>query len=61
VRFLIAINPLAYIVRPYREMLMGSSVPAWNDLAVAALFCCATFLIGGMFFRYMKRGFADVL
>jgi lipopolysaccharide transport system permease protein len=61
VRFLIAINPLAYIVRPYREMLMGSVLPAWHDMAIAALFCGGTFLLGGMFFRYMKRGFADVL
>lgn len=60
-RFLIAANPLAYIVRPYREMLMGSRLPAWNDLAIAALFCGGTFLAGGMFFRYMKKGFADVL
>jgi lipopolysaccharide transport system permease protein len=60
-RFLIAANPLAYIVRPYREMLMGSGVPAWHDIVIAALFCGGTFLAGGLFFRYMKRGFADVL
>ena len=61
VRFLIALNPLAYIVRPYREMLMGSNLPAWHDMAIAAMFCGGTFLVGGMFFRYMKSGFADVL
>jgi lipopolysaccharide transport system permease protein len=60
-RFLIALNPLAYIVRPYREMLMGMQLPSWHDLGVAAFFCGGTFLVGGMFFRYMKRGFADVL
>jgi lipopolysaccharide transport system permease protein len=60
-RFLIALNPLAYIVRPYREMLMGSHLPAWNDFGIAALLCSGTFLLGGIFFRYMKRGFADVL
>jgi lipopolysaccharide transport system permease protein len=61
VQFVIALNPLAYIVRPYREMLIGSGLPAWSDLMVAALICSGTFLAGGMFFRYMKRGFADVL
>jgi ABC-type polysaccharide/polyol phosphate export permease len=61
VRFLVALNPLAYIVRPYRKMLMGSGLPTWHDLVVAALFCGGTFLVGAMFFRYMKRGFADVL
>jgi ABC-type polysaccharide/polyol phosphate export permease len=60
-RFLIALNPLAYIVRPYREMLMGTRLPAWHDFAIATVFCGGTFLVGGMFFRYMKRGFADVL
>jgi lipopolysaccharide transport system permease protein len=61
VRFLIAMNPLAYIVRPYQEILMGSHLPALRDLGFAALLCGGTFLLGAMFFRYMKRGFADVL
>jgi len=60
-RFLIALNPLAYIVRPYRAMLMGTGLPAWHDFGIAVLLCGGTFLVGGMFFRYMKRGFADVL
>ncbi len=61
VRFLIAANPLAYIVRPYREMLMGTRLPAMHDFALALVFCGGTFVAGGLFFRYMKRGFADVL
>jgi ABC-type polysaccharide/polyol phosphate export permease len=61
VQFLIALNPLAYIVRPYRAMLMGSGLPSAHDFLVALLFSGGTFLAGGLFFRYMKRGFADVL
>jgi ABC-type polysaccharide/polyol phosphate export permease len=61
VRFLIAANPLAYIVRPYREILMGTGLPSGRDFAIATLICGGTFFVGGMFFRYMKRGFADVL
>jgi ABC-type polysaccharide/polyol phosphate export permease len=60
-RFVIAVNPLAYIVRAYREMLMGSNMPSLLDLGTAAVICAATFFAGAMFFRYMKRGFADVL
>jgi lipopolysaccharide transport system permease protein len=60
-RFLITANPLAYIVRAYRELLLGVHVPPLGDVAIAAAFCIATFFAGGMFFRYMKRGFADVL
>ncbi len=61
VQFLIAWNPLAYIVRPYRQLLMGTGLPAMHDLLLATFFACGAFFAGGMFFRYMKRGFADVL
>jgi lipopolysaccharide transport system permease protein len=36
-------------------------LPDWGDLAIAAAFGAMAFLLGGLFFRYMKRGFADVL
>lgn len=61
VRFLLAGNPLAYIVRAYREMLLSHQLPSISDLGIVAVFSIATFFIGGLFFRYMKRGFADVL
>jgi ABC-type polysaccharide/polyol phosphate export permease len=60
-RFLITANPLAYIVRTYRQLLLGVHLPTLGDVAIAAGFCIATFFAGGIFFRYMKRGFADVL
>ena len=61
IRFLLAANPLAYIVRGYRETLFLGRVPAAHDIAQAALYAVAAFCIGGFFFRQMKRGFADVL
>lgn len=60
-RFLLTVNPLAYLVRGYRTMLLGARIPDLRDLVVAALFGAVLFLIGGLFFRHMKRGFADVL
>ena len=60
-RFLITANPLAWFVRAYRQMLLENSVPSLPNLAIAAVFSVAAFFIGGLFFRYMKRGFADVL
>jgi len=54
-------NPLAYLVRAYRVMLLGSTRPSFRDLAAIAAAGGAAFLIGGMFFRRMKKGFADVL
>jgi hypothetical protein len=32
-----------------------------EDLAISAAFGISIFVVGGLFFRYMKRGFADVL
>ena len=59
--FLLVANPLAYLVRAYRGMLLSTRVPNPADLLVAAACGAAMFLAGGLFFRHMKRGFADVL
>src|ERR1700733_3071722 len=60
-RFLLAGNPLADLVRAYRELLLSARWPSLGDLGIMAGFAVATFLAGGLFFRHMKRGFADVL
>lgn len=60
-RFLLAGNPLSYVVRAYREILLSHRIPRFEDLAIFAIYSVATFCIGGLFFRHMKRGFADVL
>jgi lipopolysaccharide transport system permease protein len=57
---LLKANPLAYIVRAYREILLGHAI-ALKDLGLTAAFAVAAFVFGGLIFRYMKRGFADVL
>jgi ABC-type polysaccharide/polyol phosphate export permease len=53
-------NPMAYVVRAYRLVLLGSA-PRLPDVTVAAAFAVVTFICGGLFFRQMKKGFADVL
>lgn len=60
-RFLVRWNPLAYVVRGYRRALLDTVAPAWGDIAAFGLLAAATFLAGGLFFRHLKRGFADVL
>jgi ABC-type polysaccharide/polyol phosphate export permease len=60
-RFVLVANPLVYIVRAYRSMLLGSAAPLLRDMAIAGAFATVTFVLGGLFFRHMKRGFADVL
>ncbi len=60
-RFLFAANPLHYLVRGYRSVLLGTGVPDFRDLGIGVAFGAVSFVAGGLFFRHMKRGFADVL
>jgi ABC-type polysaccharide/polyol phosphate export permease len=60
-RFLFIANPLYYLVRSYRTVLLTSKMPDPHDLLIAAAWGVGVFVIGGLFFRQMKRGFADVL
>ena len=60
-KFLLRFNPLYYAVRSYRAILLHSAPPDFEDLAISAAYGIAAFVVGGLFFRYMKRGFADVL
>lgn len=60
-RPLLALNPMYYGVRIYRAVLLTAQTPQWRDAAIFAACSTAIFVIGGLFFRYMKRGFADVL
>ncbi len=61
VRFLLKVNPLAFLVRAYRDRILSYRVPDWEETAVLAGFSLATFVAGGLFFRHLRRGFADVL
>jgi ABC-type polysaccharide/polyol phosphate export permease len=60
-RFLLWWNPLYYAVELYRQAFFTSHLPDWRQLAALALSGLAMFVLGGLFFRYVKRGFADVL
>ena len=48
-------------VKAYRAILLHSDLPRFEDLAMSAAYGITVFVVGGLFFRYMKRGFADVL
>jgi ABC-type polysaccharide/polyol phosphate export permease len=60
-RFLLTGNPLSYVVKAYRRMVFDYRAPNLDDLALVALYAVVAFVVGGLFFRHMKRGFADVL
>jgi lipopolysaccharide transport system permease protein len=61
VRFLLRLNPLALIVHAYRERLLTARWPNPEELAFIAAWGTVAFIGGGLFFRHLKRGFADVL
>ncbi len=60
-RFLLRANPLAYVVRAYRERLLSDRWPNASELGALAAFSVGAFVVGGLFFRHLKKGFADVL
>jgi lipopolysaccharide transport system permease protein len=60
-RFIPRLNPLALLVHAYRERLLTARWPDPAEMATIAAWGVATFLAGGLFFRHLKRGFADVL
>ncbi|MEO8128742.1 MAG: ABC transporter permease, partial [Bryobacteraceae bacterium] len=60
-RFLMQLNPLVYVVRGYRERLLSFQPPSLSDFAVLSAYAITAFVLGGLFFRHLKRGFADVL
>jgi lipopolysaccharide transport system permease protein len=60
-RILVAWNPMSWIVRGYRYRLLSGEWPSWREVAVIAGYSAAVFVLGGLFFRHLKRGFADVL
>jgi lipopolysaccharide transport system permease protein len=49
------------VVRAYRDRLLSAHWPSWHELVVLAVYSSAVFIAGGLFFRHLKRGFADVL
>jgi lipopolysaccharide transport system permease protein len=60
-QILIYLNPLARLVNAYRKVLLASALPGWRETGLLAAYGLAAFFVGGLVFRHLKRGFADVL
>lgn len=60
-RFLIRGNPMSLFVRAYRERLLSTEMPRVEDVVILLAWSVGAFVLGGLFFRHLKRGFADVL
>jgi lipopolysaccharide transport system permease protein len=59
--FVVAWNPMSWMVNAYRFRLLAPAWPGAKELAVLAISSIGVFVAGGLFFRHLKRGFADVL
>src|SRR5579885_1578610 len=57
---LVTLNPMSWVVNAYRYRLLSPQWPSLRELAVLAAYSIAVFVAGGLFFRHLKRGFADV-
>jgi lipopolysaccharide transport system permease protein len=59
--FLVRWNPLAHVVIAYRDCLLRMRMPDLGTLALLGATSLVIFALGGLFFRYTKREFVDVL
>jgi lipopolysaccharide transport system permease protein len=55
------LNPMYHVVTGYRYAILADRTLPWLDLAYLAGISFLTFAIGGIFFRKLKPGFAEVL
>lgn len=55
------LNPMARLVRHYRDAFLYGQVPSWQGLAITGILCLAVFMFGYFWYMHTKKGFADVL
>lgn len=60
-QFVFRINPLTFIIDQAREVAYWGRLPDWKGLLVYILCAFVVAILGLMFFRRLRRGFADVL
>jgi lipopolysaccharide transport system permease protein len=60
-RWVMRVNPVAFVVNAYRERILSWRPPSADEFVLLAAYALTAFIVGGLFFRHLKRGFADVL
>jgi lipopolysaccharide transport system permease protein len=60
-RFLLRLNPLSFLVRAYRERMLTYRVPDAQEMLMLAGWAMLAFVVGGLTFKQLKKGFADVI
>ncbi|ANB61135.1 ABC transporter permease [Anoxybacteroides amylolyticum] len=60
-QFLYYINPISYVVEDVRRITVWGLLPHWNWLIIGTVFGVITALLGLIWFKKTRGGFADVL
>lgn len=60
-QFLYYINPISYVVEDVRRVTVWGLLPHWNWLITGTVFGVITALLGLIWFKKTRGGFADVL
>lgn len=55
------INPLTYMIENFRNVVLYGTMPDWKYMLISCVVAVLTAWIGGIVFRRLKEGFADVL
>jgi ABC-type polysaccharide/polyol phosphate export permease len=59
--WILAINPMHWLIECYRDVLVFGDWPDWGRLGRYACVAAATFVFGGWFFMSQKKAFPDLL
>lgn len=59
--WLISMNPMAPLIRSYRNILLEGKSPDWGALGYTSIFATLTFVAGYWWFIRTRKAFADVL
>ena len=59
-RAVLPLNPAYGLILNFRRAVLGGPLDA-HALAVSGAVAAATLLIGGLYFRRVERGFADII
>lgn len=60
-RFVLLINPLAWLCQQARSLLLFGQIPPFTQLAITWLICFGICQAGFVWFMKVRKGFADVL
>ena len=58
---LLDLNPIAPLIRSYRQILLEGKMPDWRGLSITLIFGVICFCFGYWWFERTKKAFADIL